>query len=107
MKVSERVVHIRVRRVVTISENQFGLMLGRLTTKVIHLVKRVWSSIGRGRTYTWRMPRRFYGGDWRLDVYLCRTLGHFENMYDGAKTHSERRLGSLSCFDGVALGINP
>ncbi|KAF3678497.1 hypothetical protein FXO37_04355 [Capsicum annuum] len=41
MKVWQRVVELRLRRIVTISENQFGLMLRRLTTEVIHLVLRL------------------------------------------------------------------
>uniref|UniRef100_A0A1U7X3Y0 Uncharacterized protein LOC104234874 n=1 Tax=Nicotiana sylvestris TaxID=4096 RepID=A0A1U7X3Y0_NICSY len=40
-KVWERVVEARVRRCVSISENQFGFMPGHLTTEVIHLVKRL------------------------------------------------------------------
>ncbi|XP_060212031.1 uncharacterized protein LOC132639606 [Lycium barbarum] len=40
MKVWERVVELRIKKNVSISENQFGFMLGRLTTKAIHLVRR-------------------------------------------------------------------
>ncbi|KAK4352237.1 hypothetical protein RND71_027755 [Anisodus tanguticus] len=39
MKVWERVVEMRVRRGVSISENQIGFMPGRSTTKVIHLIR--------------------------------------------------------------------
>ncbi|XP_019263459.1 PREDICTED: uncharacterized protein LOC109241200 [Nicotiana attenuata] len=41
MKVWERVVEGRVRRAVSISENQFGFMLGRSTTEAIHLIRRL------------------------------------------------------------------
>ncbi|KAF3656754.1 putative U-box domain-containing protein 34-like [Capsicum annuum] len=41
MKIWERVVERRLRRVVSISENQFGFMPGRSTTETIHLVKRL------------------------------------------------------------------
>ena len=41
MKVWERVVETRVRRVVSISENQFGFMPGRSTTEAIHLFRRL------------------------------------------------------------------
>ena len=40
MKVWERVVEMRVRGVVSISENQFGFMPRRSTTEAIHLVQR-------------------------------------------------------------------
>ncbi|XP_060171841.1 uncharacterized protein LOC132603008 [Lycium barbarum] len=41
MKVWERVVEMRVRRGVSISENQFGFMPERSTTEAIHLVRRL------------------------------------------------------------------
>lgn len=41
MKVWERVVELRLRRIVTISENQFGFMPGRSTTEAIHLLRRL------------------------------------------------------------------
>ncbi|XP_060195173.1 uncharacterized protein LOC132624406 [Lycium barbarum] len=41
MKVWERVVEARMRKIVSISENQFGFMPGRSTTEVIHLVRRL------------------------------------------------------------------
>lgn len=37
----ERVIEIRMRRGVSVSENQFGFMPGRSTTKAIHLVRRL------------------------------------------------------------------
>ncbi|KAF3676322.1 putative pre-mRNA-processing factor 6-like [Capsicum annuum] len=41
MKIWERVVEVRLRRIVSILENQFGFMPGRSTTEVIHLVRRM------------------------------------------------------------------
>ncbi|KAF3675712.1 Cytochrome c [Capsicum annuum] len=41
MKDWERVVELRLRRIVTISENLFDFMSGRSTTEVIHLVRRL------------------------------------------------------------------
>nr|XP_009773002.1 PREDICTED: uncharacterized protein LOC104223289 [Nicotiana sylvestris] len=41
MKVRERVVEGRVRRAVSISEHQFGLMPGHSTTEAIHLIRRL------------------------------------------------------------------
>ncbi|KAF3633234.1 putative pre-mRNA-processing factor 6-like [Capsicum annuum] len=41
MKIWERVMERRLRRIVSISENQFGFMPVRLTTEAIHLVRRL------------------------------------------------------------------
>uniref|UniRef100_A0A0V0H2U9 Putative ovule protein n=1 Tax=Solanum chacoense TaxID=4108 RepID=A0A0V0H2U9_SOLCH len=41
MKVWERGLELRVRKIVTISENQFGFMPGCSTTVAIHLVRRL------------------------------------------------------------------
>ena len=41
MKIWERVVEVRLRRIVSISENQFGFMPSRSTTEAIHLVRRL------------------------------------------------------------------
>lgn len=40
MKVWERAVDMKVKKVESISENQFGFMPRRSTTKAIHLVRR-------------------------------------------------------------------
>ena len=41
MKVWERVVELRMKRIITISENQFSFMPVRSTTEAIHLVRRL------------------------------------------------------------------
>jgi len=41
MKLWERVIEHRLRRNVKISENQFGFIPGRLTTKAIHLLRQL------------------------------------------------------------------
>ncbi|XP_074347610.1 uncharacterized protein LOC141686476 [Apium graveolens] len=41
MKLWERVIEIRLRRKVTVSENQFSFMLGRSKTEAIHLLRRL------------------------------------------------------------------
>ncbi|XP_019231484.1 PREDICTED: uncharacterized protein LOC109212310 [Nicotiana attenuata] len=41
MKVLERVIEVRVRMMVSISDNQFGFMPGRSTTEAIHFIRRL------------------------------------------------------------------
>jgi len=41
MKLWERIIEDRLRKEVSISENQFGFIPGRLTTEVIHLIRRL------------------------------------------------------------------
>lgn len=41
MKVWERVVEVRVRTSVSLSENQFGFMRGHSTMEAIHIVRRL------------------------------------------------------------------
>ena len=41
MKLWERVIEGRLRKEISISENQFGFMPGRSTTEAIHLIRRL------------------------------------------------------------------
>jgi len=41
MKLWERIMEGRLRKVVSISDNQFGFMPGRSTTEAIHLIRRL------------------------------------------------------------------
>ncbi|XP_074323512.1 uncharacterized protein LOC141660427 [Apium graveolens] len=50
MKLWERVIEIRLRNKVTISENQFGFMGGRSTTEAIHLFRRLMEKFRGCRT---------------------------------------------------------
>ncbi|XP_075091671.1 uncharacterized protein LOC107763843 [Nicotiana tabacum] len=73
MKVWERVVERRVRRSVSISENQFGFMPGRSTTEAIHLARRT-----KKMREEWR---------WSLMVPLYKNKGDIQNYnnYRGIK----------------------
>ncbi|XP_070047285.1 uncharacterized protein [Nicotiana tomentosiformis] len=86
MKVWERVVEVRVRRAMFISDNQFGLISGRSTTEAIHLIRRLVELYKDRKNDLYmvfidlekRMTRflgRFYGDDWRQNVCRLLTLG--------------------------------
>ncbi|KAE8665951.1 RING/U-box superfamily protein with ARM repeat domain isoform 1 [Hibiscus syriacus] len=49
MKLWERVIETRLRQVIRVSENQFGFMSGRSTTKAIHLLRRLMEKYRKSR----------------------------------------------------------
>ncbi|KAM3286481.1 hypothetical protein P3S67_025280 [Capsicum chacoense] len=86
MKILERVVERRLRRVVSISENQFGFMSGRSTTEAIHLVRDLHMVfIDLKKAYD-RVPKEVL---WRclevggVQVAYIRAI---KDMYDGGKS---------------------
>ncbi|VDP07752.1 unnamed protein product [Heligmosomoides polygyrus] len=81
MKVYERLVESRLREMVTISQEQWGLMPERSTIDVIFIARQVMECIGRNespatwRSWTWRKPTTGYPG-------LCS-----RNPFDGEAPH--------------------
>ncbi|GJT38900.1 zinc finger CCCH domain-containing protein 18 isoform X1 [Tanacetum coccineum] len=116
MKLWERVIERRLRRETTVSENQFGFMLGRSSVEAIHLIRSLMEKymerqrdlhmafLDLEKAYD-SVPRELI---WKTLVDKGtprRYIRVIRDMYDGAKTHVRTSIENMEFFP-VEIGLH-
>ena len=116
MKLWERVIEGRVRREISISENQFGFMPGRSTTEAIHLIRRL-IEVYRDRKKDLHMLfidlKKGYDRVPREVLWECLEkkgvsvayIGVIKDMYEGVWTSVRSSVGDTEYFP-INIGLH-
>ncbi|XP_070054286.1 secreted RxLR effector protein 78-like [Nicotiana tomentosiformis] len=116
MKVWERVVEVRVRRLGSIFDNQFGFMPGRSTTEAIHIILRLVERY-RDRKKDLHMVfihlKKAYDKVCRKVLWICLEVKGVlvayikvvKDMYDGSKTRVRIVVDDSQHFS-VVMGLH-
>jgi hypothetical protein len=116
MKLWERVIEQRLRKNVTISENQFGFMPGRSTTEAIHLLRQVMEHyrgqkkdlhmvfIDLEKAYD-KVPREVLWWTMAKKRIPCKYIEIIKDMYDGVSTSVRTSVGKTEAFP-ITIGVH-
>ena len=116
MKLWERVIEQRLRRTVTISENQFGFMPGRSTMEAIHLLRQMVEQhrdhkkdlhmvfIDLEKAYD-KVPREVLWWTMAQKQIPRKYIDIIKDMYDGVTTNVRTSVGSTEDFP-ITMGVH-
>ncbi|XP_071687880.1 uncharacterized protein [Rutidosis leptorrhynchoides] len=116
MKLWERVIDSRLRRVTNVSENKFGFMPGRSSIEAIHIIRNLREKyrekqknlemvfIDLEKAYDC-VPRNLIWKTLRDRSILSRYISAIKDMYEGAKSCVRTPVGNIEVFP-IEVGLH-